>query len=426
MSADRLQKLWTSIEPWAATCDAAAARLADEQINIRRHLHAHPEPSGVEYETTQFILHRLQSAGIDARTCLNSEGKPVGVIAEILLDKPSEKAAASSVRTIALRADIDALRMPDQKQVSYASQHAGICHACGHDAHTAILLAAALVVQQCHDAESISCLPSAVRLRFLFQPAEETAEGAYWLIEQGAMEGVSAILGLHVDPERKAGTVGVRYGVLTAHCDEVKILIEGHGGHAARPHHTIDPVAAASHLIGTLHTFLPRSIDSRNPSVLTIGKIEGGYAPNVIPESVQLWGSLRSTQLQSQDQLKARIVSICEGVAQTTGATISVRFEQPLKGVYNHPRLAAALDFASQKILGPEFVQIIDLPSMGGEDFSVYLDHAPGAMLRLGCGANVEKPPFLHSPQFDIDEKALTVGTRILMTTAMLLACDKE
>ncbi|MEX0725181.1 MAG: amidohydrolase [Planctomycetaceae bacterium] len=424
MSANRLQEIWKNIEPWAAACDAAAAELADEQIGVRRHLHAHPEPSGVEYETTRFIMQRLRTAGIDARTCRNTQGEEVGVIADVSLGATRAHDAASPARTIALRADIDALRMPDQKDVPYASQNEGVCHACGHDAHTSILLAAVLAAQSSRDAESVSRFPRPVTLRFLFQPAEETAEGAHWLVEQDAMQGVSAVLGLHVDPERKAGTVGVRYGVLTAHCDEVEFIVDGHGGHAARPHHTIDPIAAASHLVGALHTFLPRSVDSRNASVFTIGKISGGYAANVIPEKVQLWGSLRSTLLENQDTLRARIVAICEGAERTTGARISVRFVQPIKGVYNHPRIAAALDFASQNVLGPELVQIIDLPSMGGEDFSVYLDHAPGAMLRLGCAAQVENPPFLHSPVFDIDERALNVGTRILLHAAMLLACD--
>jgi len=236
------------------------------------------------------------------------------------------------------------------------------------------------------------------------------------------MDGVDAILGLHVDPERIVGKVGIRYGVLTANCDEVVIVVGGHGGHAARPHHTLDPIAASAHLVSTLYEFLPRSVDARNASVFTVGKIEGGYAPNVIPESVEMHGTLRTTDAESRQLLQQRIRDICSGVEQSSGTRVEVRFQQPLKSVDNHPRIAAALEEASLAVVGRENIDLIDQPSMGGEDFSVYLDHAPGALLRLGCADPADdSPPFLHSSLFDVDERAIALGARVLLRAAFLL-----
>ena len=242
------------------------------------------------------------------------------------------------------------------------------------------------------------------------------------MVEQGAIEGVDAILGLHVDPERLAGEVGIRYGILTANCDEVTVIVEGDGGHAARPHHSVDPIIAATHLISTLYKFLPRSIDTRSPAVFTIGQIQGGYAPNVIPSRVDMRGSLRTVDLASRQVLQKRILEICVGVEKNSGARINAGFRSPLNAVINHPNISAAMEEASRRVLGAENVTLIDHPSMGGEDFSVYLEHVPGALLRLGCASAGKKNPFLHSPLFDIDERSIAFGCKILARTALLLS----
>lgn len=405
---------WRRLEPWEGRLDAQVARLADEQVAIRRHLHAHPEPSGAEVETTRFVQQRLTAAGLGPRVLENPQGLPTGLVVDAVLGQPRPDGPL-----IALRADIDALRLADEKTVDYRSRVSGVAHACGHDAHTAILLTAALAgIGAAHD----DGLSGGVRLRFLFQPAEETSEGARSLVEHGAMDGVAAVLGLHVDPERTCGEVGIRYGTLTAHCDEVEIRIEGHGGHAARPHHSIDPIAAAAQLVGALYQSLPRSVDSRHPSVFTIGRIAGGSAPNVIPEQVELHGTLRTTDTPTRNRLLDRIQEIGRGVEQASGSRIAVRFLHPLGSVYNDPKITAALESACRRVIDAERIILLDKPSMGGEDFSVYLEHAPGAMLRLGCAVPGGKAPFLHSPLFDLDERALALGTRILLRTALLLS----
>lgn len=414
--------LWARLEPWERRFDEKVSAMEPELIGIRRHLHAHPEPSGEEIETSKFIAARLRKAGLEAWVARSDVGSRVGVVTDLSVGRPPAGAPL-----IALRCDLDALRMPDEKKVDYASRTPGVAHACGHDAHTAILLGAALaasaVGSEPADARD-EAASFGMRLRFLFQPAEETSQGAEWLTGQGAMEGVDAILGLHVDPERPAGQVGIRFGALTAHCDEIEIIVEGHGGHAARPHHSVDPVAAAAHLVSTLYEFIPRAVDSRTASVITIGKIGGGYAPNVIPERVELIGTLRTSEAAAREVLHRRLREICAGAEQTSGTRIGIRFLRPLAAVENHPRIAAALEQAARRVVGRENTLIIDRASLGGEDFSVYLAHAPGALLRLGCGAPGGKAPFLHSPTFDIDERTLVIGTRVMLRAALLLAAD--
>ena len=402
-----------AIETWGAAFDAVVARRAEELIRIRRHLHAHPEPSGEETATSDFIQQKLEQSGISSTRCAAG----VGVIAELAVGNPQADSPL-----IALRADIDGLRMPDEKQVVYCSQIPGVAHACGHDAHTAALLGVGLAAAELNSGSPTETAVPGVRLRLIFQPAEETSTGARELVAQGAVEGVSTILALHVDPQRACGKVGIRYGMLTAHCDEIEMVVTGGGGHAARPHHAIDPIAAAAHLITAIYEYLPRSVDSRDPSVVTIGHVAGGSASNVIPDRVELHGTLRTIDTGARQTLKNRIREICGGVEQSSGTRIAVGFHKPLEGVNNDRRAAAALEDASREVLGREGVAHIDRPSMGGEDFSVYLTQVPGAMLRLGCASPGEEAPFLHSPLFDIDEQAIALGTRILFRAALLSA----
>ena len=399
---------------WESVIDRRVAELEPRLIEVRRYLHAHPEPSKEERETSKYLASQLSDAGLDAKLCRDG----LGVIAETELGQPAEDAPL-----IAIRADIDALRIQDSKTTAYASQHEGLCHACGHDVHATMVLGAASFAAANSYGEVDA--PGA-RLRFLFQPAEETSDGARWLVEQGAVDDVDSILGIHVDPERALGTVGIRYGTLTANCDEIEIVIEGKGGHSARPHHTLDPIAAAAKLVSTLYEFLPRSVDSRSASVFSVGKISGGTLPNVIPDRVEIRGSLRTLSAESRETLKTRIEEIVHGVKELSRTTIHLRFLTPIDAVDNDPRITSALEEASRRVLGDEGITQITQPSMGGEDFSGYLTKVPGALLRLGVAPPGFAAPFLHAPDFDIDERAIAIGARILLRAALILSDDSE
>lgn len=386
-------------------------------IDIRRTLHKNPEVSGEEKQTSQFICKTLRDAGLTPQLMQND----IGVIADVTLGTPAPDAPL-----IAIRADIDALRITDQKEVDYCSHNPGVGHLCGHDAHTSIALGAALGSRRFTEIFESEWPGQGLRLRFIFQPAEEICMGARWMVEQGAMENVAAIIGLHMDPEIAAGTANIRYGVMTAFCDEVHFEIHGLGAHAARPHHGNDPITTAAQLISSLYQNLPRAIDSRMPAVFTIGQITSGQAPNVIPEIAVLKGSLRSTNDHARDVLHRRIDDIAEGIAKSTGTRIETLFKSPLPAVVNDTTISAALEQASRDVLGSEQVGLIAQPSMGGEDFSIYLQTTPGSMLRLGCAKPGQKTAFLHSPYFDIDERALALGSRILLQTALLLSLNPQ
>ncbi len=404
------------LNEWEASLERLAAELEPRLIEARRHLHSHPEPSRGERATSQFLLDQLRSAGIAAKP--GRDG--LGVMADLDIGSPSP-----STPRIALRADIDALRIQDAKSTEYASRHPGLCHACGHDAHSTIALGAALSLARLRDEkQSAYPLGKGMRLRFIFQPAEETAEGAVWMVEQGAVDGVAAILALHVDPERSIGTVGIRYGALTANCDEVGIIVEGKGGHAARPHQSIDPIAASVQLASALYQALPRSVDARSASVFTLGKFAGGTLPNVIPDRVELLGTLRTLDRQVRQTLHDRIAAIVRSVELATGTTIHLRYYESIDGVMNNERVTAALEASARGVLGDAGVQQITLASMGGEDFSAYLAKVPGAMLRLGVAPPGQAAPLLHNPHFDIDERALVIGLRVLLGAAWRLTAD--
>jgi len=403
---------WQSLESLESALDSEIESHQQSQIATRRHLRAHPEPRFAEFATTQYIRQQLADLGL--HPVVYQDGLGVSCDYTIGQVKPDDP-------LIAIRCDIDALRMPDEKQVPYASQYSGVCHACGHDAHTAILLGIAYSAVSLNKHAVQGQFDARARIRLIFQPAEEISKGAEWLVQQGVLEGVYAILGLHVDPTIPVGEMGIRYGTLTANCDEVRIIVKGRGGHAARPHHTRDPISSAAHLVSSFYKFLPRSVDSRMPAVFTIGQIQGGYAPNVIPEKVELGGSLRTLDQPTRTTIKNRIAEICLGVGSMSGTEIHVQYQHPLASVVNDPKITADVEKAATRVVGPENTHRIDQASLGGEDFSVYLEHVPGCMIRAGCGYPDQQEHFLHSTLFDIDEKVLALGTRILSRAALLI-----
>lgn len=393
---------------WRAEIDTAIDARADFLREFRRHLHAHPEPSREEVQTTRAIVRVLDEAGVPYRVPPSGRG----VVAESLVDGDRPR--------VALRADIDALRLQDEKEVPYRSTRDGFSHACGHDVHTAMLLGAVLTL---HEIQPRLLRP--LPWRALFQPAEESAEGAHELIADGVMEGVRAIVALHVDPELEVGRVMRRHGPMTACCMEFQVRVQGKGGHAARPHQVIDPIAAAVQFISLVHQNVPRSVDSRDPVVVSFGAISGGTAPNVIPDRVILKGTLRTLGIAITNSARERMEAIARGVEAATGARLESTFFPGPDAVVNHPDVTDIVSHAAREVLGPDGVGELPRPSLGGEDFAAYLSHAPGCLLRLGVApvGSSAWPP-LHSPQFDVDESALVLGAKILARSAVLLSAE--
>jgi len=386
-----------NLESIFASLDKEVLKDASSIQNMRRYLHAHPEPSGEEIRTTAYIADQLNGLPVEYR--LGPEGRG------LIVDFPRPGAS----RIVAFRADIDALRLQDEKTVSYRSRENNLMHACGHDAHTAMAFGALKAL-----AVNPEALPKDFTWRCLFQPAEESATGAREMISWNCLQDVEGIIALHVDPTLHAGQIGYREGSLTACCEEFEILVEGQGGHGARPHTTIDPIAAATQIVQSIYAHIPRTADARNPLVVSFGVIQGGINPNVIPESVQLRGTIRSTDPEASRITKRRIREIIDGIAQALQVQASFSIAYSLPPVINDARITQACQQASRSLIGEESLIFVDKPSMGGEDFAWYLRHCPGCMLRLGVGTPLKPVSHLHSAHFDLNEAALPIGARSL------------
>jgi amidohydrolase len=394
---------------WRSAIDGTIDGISEHLRALRRHLHAHPEPSLEEFETTRFLAGLLHESGIAHRVLPSGRG--------IVADGESPLDSGKPGPRVGIRADIDALRLHDVKTVSYRSTRPGVMHACGHDAHATMALGAILALSQCRAA-----LPWPTPWRALFQPAEEIGEGAREMVAAGAVEGVSALVALHVDPELHVGRIAQREGVLTAFCEDLDVTISGRGGHAARPHQAVDPIGVAVQLVNSIYQFVPRSVDSRDPVVVTFGSIQGGTSHNVIPEQVRLLGTIRTLTAESAAQVKKRIRHIAHGLQEASGASLAVSFEGALEGVFNDPVVTEACVRAAADVVGADHVDPIPLPSMGAEDFAAYLAHVPGCLLRLGVASADAAHRHLHTPDFDIDERALTIGAKVLAHSVVLLA----
>lgn len=391
---------------WHQAIDAFLDSVAGQLVEIRRHLHAHPEPSREEFGTTRYLADRLLDGGLRPSVVLEGRGILAG------------SSLSPDGRAVALRADMDALRIQDRKTVDYRSMRDGVMHACGHDAHSTILLGASWALQR-----TKGLFPWPVPWRAVFQPAEEVGEGAAEMVAAGAMDGVQAIVALHVAPDLPVGRVALRRGVMTAFCQEFSVNVRGVGGHAARPHLTHDPIAATAQFINSVYQLVPRSIDSRDAVVVSFGSIAGGANSNVIPDRVKLEGTIRTLGRTTAAHVRERLNRIAKGVAEATLCPIELSFGHETDAVVNDPLVADRCVLAASDVVGTDQVEEIPLPSMGGEDFSGYLDRAPGCLLRLGVARSTQWPA-LHSPDFDIDERALVLGAKILARSAVLLARD--
>jgi amidohydrolase len=245
------------------------------------------------------------------------------------------------------------------------------------------------------------------------------------MIAAGAVENVAAAVALHVDPERAVGRTGFRIGTLTAYCDEIDVTLRGTGGHAARPHHAVDPIAAAAQFVSAVYQFVPRSLDSRDPAVVTFGLIHGGSTQNVIPEQVRLRGTARTLSAHAVSTVERRIEEIARGIATATGATVEVGFKRGPDAVVNDAGVTRVCTDAAAEVVGSDGIETIAVPSMGGEDFADYLAHVPGCLFRLGVAADGSVAHPLHSPRFDVDERALLIGARIMARAVVLLATPR-
>ena len=388
---------------WQERLDQAIESRGESLIQLRRHLHRHPEISGQEFQTTSYLVDLLQKIGCGCRVPPAKRG----IVAEI---------GDTEMPRIALRADLDALQIQDVKDVAYRSGNDGVMHACGHDAHCAILVGALQGLQQLSQAGD---LPWPISVCGIFQPAEETATGAKEMVHFGALNGVDAILGVHVDPKRKLGSIGLRDGVSTANCDEIRIHLRGVGGHAARPHEAIDPLSAAAQLVQAIYLHVPRTTNSQDAVVVTFGRISGGNNSNVIPDSVELRGTLRTLSDAIRSQTQKKLSDLCRGVSATTGVAIDLEIETEIDSVVNDPNMNQILRTAAIEVLEEKRVERITRSSMGSEDFSVYLKGIPGAMFRLGT-ATEERETHLHSSDFDIAEEAIVIAAKILARSAVL------
>lgn len=392
-------------ETWQSELTQIVEHLYEEMVTVRRYLHMHPEPSGEEQATTEFVFQKLHSHGLNARKAPDGHG--------LVAESPEPMSAP----LVAVRGDMDALRIADAKSVPYRSQCPGMMHACGHDAHTAMALGAVLSLQKLQERNA---LPWPVRWRGIFQPAEENSQGAKAMISAGALQDVGGIFSVHVDPSRQVGRIGLRSGALTASCDDMQIYIKGRGGHAARPHESLDPIATAAEMISSMYLFVPRAIDSQDAIVLTIGQIHGGDNPNVIPEDVFLRGTLRTLNNDVRQRTQLHIKQLAEGLSHASGTNIRVEFHEGPPAVNNDPEMTELLRAAAEGLLEPDHVETISKTSMGGEDFAFYLAHVPGSMFRLGVSSSPATSHPLHSAQFDLDENALRIGANLLARAAIL------
>ena len=372
-------------------------------IDLRRHFHSHPELSTQEFETQARIIKELAAIGI--------EGRPIartGVIANINGALPG--------KTIAIRADIDALELTDVCGKPYQSQNPGVCHACGHDGHIAILVGVAKILAALKDR-------LAGNFRLLFQPSEERFPGgAAPMIEEGALDGVDAIIGAHLWQPLKIGTIGISFDRLMASPNEFSITINGRGGHGSMPQQTIDTLLVGAQLTVALNTIISRNIDPFEQAVLSIGVLKSGDTFNIIPDTAEMKGSVRNFEPSVRDTIFARMEQITKGICDAYGATYQLEKFYGFPPVINHPEYAQIIKSNAEKTLGKENALLIQ-PAMAGEDFSYFLEKVPGAYFFIGVG-NPDKGIVYpqHHPQYDIDEDALCYGMEIMASSAVELA----
>lgn len=387
--------------------DDAVKRLVRENLAdvgcLRWDIHQHPELSLKEERTAALVERELRALGLEVRRVGGT-----GVVALLRGRLPG--------KTLALRADMDALPLPERTGSPYSSQVPGVMHACGHDAHTAILLGAARVLTALQE-------QLAGNVKFLFQPAEENnpTGGAHLLMDAGALEEpkVDLVLALHVWPDLPLGTIGVRTGPLMAASDRVFVTVRGKSSHGSAPHQGVDAIVAAAHVVTALQTIVSRNVSPLEAAVLTFGTIKGGHRYNIIAEEVTLEGTCRTLNPEVRKLIPPRLTELAEKVAAGFGATCEAKYVQGYPAVVNTAEGVKLLREAGIATLGAGGVMEPSYPGMGAEDFAFYLEKVPGALFWLGCTApGAQKVP-LHNPEFLVDERALPIGMEVFVRAAL-------
>ncbi|WP_223148118.1 MULTISPECIES: amidohydrolase [unclassified Actinotalea] len=383
--------------------------LVDELVEIRRDLHAHPEVARTERRTSDLVADRLRRAGLSPRMLPGT-----GVVCDL---GPSP--VATGRRRIALRADLDALPVPDVCRHPWRSTVPGLSHACGHDVHVAAVLGAGLVLARLAEEGRL-----ATGVRLVFQPAEEVQPGgALDIIEAGAMDGVSQVFAVHCDPKLDVGRVGTRIGPITSASDPVTVTLTGAGGHTSRPHLTADVVFALGQVITQVPAVLGRRLDPRSGVNLTWGQVHAGSASNAIPASGTVRGTLRCLEGRAWEEASAVLREAVEQVVAPYGVDVDVQHLRGVPPVDNDAASTRLLDAAAREVLGRHSVELTE-QSLGGEDFAWLLTRAPGAMARLGTRVPGGRTFDLHQGDLDVDERAIGVGARLLARVAVLAGND--
>ena len=375
-----------------------AQKYAPDFIAIRHHLHANPELSYQEFETSKFVQEKLKSFGIPFTVKATT-----GVVGIIEGKNPAK-------RIIALRADMDALPIQEQNDVPYKSLNPGVMHACGHDVHTTCLLGAAKILNETKDNWEGT-------IKLIFQPGEEkNPGGASLMIRDGVLENPApaAIFGLHVNPQLETGKLSFRGGKVMASADEIYITISGNGGHAAAPHTTVDPILIASHLVVALQQVISRNRDPFSPSVLSITSFHGGFTTNVIPGEVKLMGTFRAMDEAWRFKAHELIKKISTEIVTGMGAKLDIHIDVGYPAVINNERLSQQARLSAEEFLSPALVEETEM-RMGAEDFGYYCQQIPGCFYRLGTGNKAKGiTSGVHTPLFNIDENAIEIGMGIM------------
>jgi len=372
--------------------------LRAELVALRRRLHAHPELSGEERETREALRAFLEAHGVaDLRDVAGT-----GLVARIAgrdRDAP----------VVALRGDIDALPIEENTGLPFASERQGVMHACGHDIHATWAAGAALLL-----AES----PASGDVLVVFQPAEETGSGARAVLQDGVLEDVAAIFGGHVDTDFEVGRVVAQPGPLAASADVFEVLVAGRGGHAARPHQTRDPLAAAADMVTCLYQIAPRRVGPDHAAVVSVATLHAGQAFNVIPDGARLGGTIRASDPETRDRVIGELRRVVAAGAAAHDVKARVDVTSVVPSLLNTVREASWAREASARVLGDEAVVQLGGRNMAGEDFACYLERVPGCFLRIGAREPGQEPIGAHSPRFSPSERAIDVGAAILAGTA--------
>jgi amidohydrolase len=372
---------------------------AGEIIAARRHIHANPRLSRQEHDTATYVAARLVEAGLEPQFIPDGTGLTCDI--------------GSGDRVIAIRADMDALPIHDPKPVPYRSTVDGVCHACGHDAHTAMLIGVGRVLAEIERREG---LPG--RFRLIFQPSEEQfPSGAPTMIKYGALTDVAAIFAFHCDPQFQSGKVAVRNGPLTAACDVMEVRMQGLGGHTSRPHLTSDLVTAIGRVVVDVPALVNRRLDPRQSVAIVFGAVQAGEAANAIPQEALARATVRVHGHETWDMIPDLVQEVTRSVARASGVECEIDYRRGVPPVVNDRVASAMFAGATAAALGDDAVAEAPM-SMGGEDFAYYLEQVPGAMARLGVGRPGERLD-IHQGNFDIDEEALSHGIRVMVHTAL-------